>query len=380
MLQIINHTNASDDLMTSMITEAIDGYHSLYDPPSCDVEITVCADKREFNQLVMEHTDIDDPALVPDYNGNFLCPKEKTNLLRILLLPKEAEIIGARRYFKEKENGSLRDAVLPQAELEQRGIELANYCHFVELVQHEYSHLCSFDRLMKSTDWEDIETAGIDIDYHLHDEFIARYRGTYAMLQMMEPYMEPGLIFTLWMDYSNGLGDAYKQESEILEKSIKEQCENLEEQLLFIMKQREMSAFEMILEFEYELGHRLEHRGELTENGVPKLTPAEVMEYIVFDDFDDDEISDKAYRIGMPMLYYSKNPYASYSGAQILGFVDSFYDFMCEKIGRENDDKVGDYDLDLAFVIGVPFYESFEDKDPHLKAGAVLDMFREMNG
>ena len=112
-----------------------------------------------------------------------------------------------------------------------------------------------------------------------------------------------------------------------------------------------MSGEDAVFEMELELGHPLEYDGELTKKGVPKLSPVEVVEFLMFDDFGDEELNEKSFSRGIPLLYFAHNSYASYQGAQIAGLVHAFYDFLSEREGRT---------LDLLTLMAKPYYNTVD--------------------
>ena len=279
---------------------------------------------------------------------------------------KEEAILGADRYFQEKEKGSLRDADLSQAEIEKRGIDLANFGHFVEMLQHEYSHLCSFEKLMDGTNWEDPHIGAHNMDYHLYDEMIARYRGTYAMLRMLEDYAERDLLYTLWMGYWEHVLKEFNSESEKMKRIIIQQRDEIERSILYDMRKNKLSGEDVVFEMELELGHPLKYDGELTPMGAPKLSPVEVVEFLMIDDFTDRAMAEKVIRRGLPLLYFAHNPYASYQGAQMVGLVESFYEFLAGQPGRS---------LDLNSLMLTPYYETVDVDDLRAKLDKFPDLF-----
>ena len=294
MINITNHSAVPDDILQQMIAAAVDAYQDIYEGPSHDVKVFVCRDQSEMNQLALEHTG--NSENISDYNGMFLCPHDRHEPFRILVLVKDEAVVGAKRYFQEAENGSQRDDDKPQEEREKRGLELAAYCHFVEMLQHEYSHLCSYERLMLATDWEDPLIGAHSQDYHLYDEAIARYRSTYAMLVMMQSFMEIDLLYTMWMGYWSDLLKSYQEETEALKDIITQQRDEIEAQNLEYMRRAGINGKEAVDEMERELGHPLKYRDELTEKGAPKLTAEEVAEFLLCDDFEDPELNEAIFR------------------------------------------------------------------------------------
>ena len=371
VINITNHSSVPDAILQQMIAAAVDAYQDIYEAPSCDVEITVCRDRAEMNQLALEHTGDTENK---EYNGMFLCPHDQHEPFRILLLVKDDAVVGAKRFFQEVENGSQRDEDMPQEERERRGLELAAYCHFVEMLQHEYSHLCSCERLMLATDWEDPLISAHSQDYHLYDETIARYRGTYAMLVMMQPYMEIDLLYTMWMGYWNDLLKSYQKETEALKDFLTQQRNEIEAQNLEYMHYARKSGREAIAEMERELGHPLKFHNELTEKGAPKLTAEEVAEFLLCDDFEDPELNETIFRKVTSLVYFAKNPYATYEGAQIEGLVHAFYDFLRMETGQ----TVGERKLELNSVIDTPYYKTANLLETNEEVKQFADLFMKL--
>ena len=358
-MKIINRTSFPYDTIEKMITAAVYAYHAVFSPPSCDVEIIACKDEADFRSLAEQYTG--EEETFRDCNGYFLCPKGKGGTLRILVIVKDTE--GAEQYFSELENGSLRDAGLPRQEIEKRGIRLARFCHFAELVQHEYSHLCSFENLMEATAWKDPEIGIHSMDYHLYDEVIARYRGTCAMLKMIEDYAETDLLYTLWMSYWEDTVKSFREEKEKMQDFILRQQAGIETTILAQMEAMGMTAGETAAELELELGHGLRFGGETSKRGVPKLSPEEVVEFLMVDDV---EGADLIFRRAIPLLYFARNSCATYQGAQLTGLVHAFYDFLGNAAPRE---------YNLSDLMAVPYYETADVDGIRKELDALPDLF-----
>lgn len=336
-----NYTSVADGLISRMLQEAVDAYHALYEPASSEVEYMVFDSPDQLNEVRATITNEDDGM---DYDGNFVPPKAKTDTLTILALLKEKNIRGAEQYYLEKENGSLKDSrTADDLARAARGEKLMAFFEFAEMIQHEYSHLCSYERLMTATNWADPLFLGHDWNYHLHDEFIARYRGTRAMLHMAEPYAEKNLLYSLWMGYWDDLNKEFKEHIEDVKKFLADRAKGIETETLMFMKQNNLTGQDMIAELEHELGHPLHLQGELSASGVPKLTPIEVVEFLTFED---------TQKRTIPMMYVIKNPYASYHGAQLLGLIQAFHDEFCA-----DELVLPDSGTDLCSVMVTPFYE-----------------------
>lgn len=354
---LTNHTAIPDDYLNRILRDVIDAYTDLYDPASSEVEFIIFDSMDELKRARVQMTDEPDDM---DYDGNFVSPKGKTDTLTILALLKEKNLAGAEQYFMEKENGSLRDADIPDSERAERGEKLMAFFEFVEMIQHEYSHLCSYERLMRATDWADPLILGHDWNYHLHDEFIARYRGTRAMLHMMEPYAEKNLLYSLWMGYWNDLNNDNKNYIEDVKKFLADRAKGIEVETLMFMKQNGLTDADMVSELEHELGHPLYFGGELTAAGVPKMSALEIAEFMTFED---------TKKRTIPLMYVIRNPYASYHGAQLLGLIQAFHDYFsaghCDGLEMEC--------VDLVEAMKTPYYEYAEAA----KAKKTLDSFIE---
>ncbi|MBQ8986892.1 MAG: hypothetical protein IJ100_06580 [Lachnospiraceae bacterium] len=339
-----NHTSVADDYLLQILSDCLTAYHDLYEPASSEVEFILFDSPDKLKEIRAILTNEDDGV---DYDGNFVAPRERTDTLTILALLKEKNIRGAEQYFTEKENGSLRDTVDDQARA-ARGEKLMAFFEFAEMIQHEYSHLCSYERLMTATDWADPLFLGHDWNYHLHDEFIARYRGTRAMLHMAEPYAEKNLLYSLWMGYWDDLNKEFKEHIEDVRTFLADRAKGIETETLMFMKQNGLSSSDMIAELEHELGHPLHLKGELSASGVPKLTPIEVVEFLTFEDTEKRTI---------PLMYAIRNPYASYHGAQLLGLIQAFHDHFSLHTGNSDGLELPESGLDLTAVMATPFYE-----------------------
>lgn len=351
-----NRTSISDDYLTPILTDSINAYTDLYSAAQSTVEFIIFDSMDELKRVRSQMTDEPDDL---DYDGNFVPPKKKSDTLTILALMKDKNLVGAEQYFKEKENGSLRDADIPDREV--RGEKLMAFFEFAEMIQHEYSHLCSYERLMTAIDWADPLCLGHDWNYHLHDEFIARYRGTRAMLHMMEPYAEPNLLYSLWIGYWDDLNNDHKKHIEDVKKFLSDRAKGIEAETLMFMKQNGLSGSDMVAELEHELGHPLYFGGELTAAGVPKMSAMEIAEFMTFED---------TKKRTIPLMYVIRNPYASYHGAQLLGLIQAFHDHFsaghCDGLEMEY--------VDLVEAMKTPYYEYVDAA----KAKKTLDSFIEI--
>lgn len=202
-----------------------------------------------------------------------------------------------------------------------------------------------------------VKNAGVDPmignrswDYHLYDEKIARYRGTYAMLRTIEPFAEPGLLFTIWMGYSDSLWRNYREKLKVYNEYIQRQYQGIAWMNEDYMLENGLTPAQMAKIMEAELGHPLHYGGELSEYGVPMLSPEEVMEYLMVDD---EDLAEEMYRRYAPLLYYTRSPYASYGGTQVVGMIHVFSDFLKGKVR----------DYDLLSSMGTSYYETLNAKE-----------------
>ena len=369
-----NYTGVADEYLSRILTDCLTAYHDLYEPASSEVEFILFDSPDKLKEIRAILTNEDDGV---DYDGNFVAPKEKTDTLTILALLKKKNIHGAEQYYLEKENGSLRDASvddhngMDDKSRAARGEKLMAFFEFAEMIQHEYSHLCSYERLMTATDWADPLFLGHDWNYHLHDEFIARYRGTRAMLHMAEPYAEKNLLYSLWMGYWDDLNKEFKEHIEDVKKLLSDEARGIETETLMFMKQNKLSGQDMIAELEHELGHPLHLQGALSESGVPKLTPIEVVEFLTFED---------TQKRTIPLMYVIKNPYASYHGAQLLGLIQAFHDHFSQHTGNSDGLELHESGTDLCSVMATPFYEYVDAAKAKETLERFIETFTKMAG
>ena len=353
---ITNHSALPDMLAERTIKECIGAYEVLYGKPSSDVEIILCSSEEalEAEHLrIQGKDDFEDPKV---YNGIFLAPDKYADTMIIIIVVKEKTVAGAEQYFREKDTGSLRDEDMPEKECEKRGVKLMAFFGFAETLQHEYSHLCSFDELMKATGWRDPGIVKISQDYHLHDEFIARYRGTCACLQMAEPLMETDLLYSLWNMYWEGAVKGFQEEKDAVAAELKRIREGSMHSIRAFMDEEELSPEEMAEELEYELGHPLQYRGEVEANGIPRMNDLETVEFVCVEE---------TARAAIPLLYAVKNRSATYEGAQLFGLVHAYYDFLAGKTGAGDEALILDPGaLSLPVVIDIPYYDYVSETSP----------------
>ena len=227
---------------------------------------------------------------------------------------------------------------------------------FVETLQHEYSHLCSFDAVMRATDWQDPGFVKYSQNYHLHDEFIARYRGIWACLKMAEPLMETDLLYSLWNMYWDGVSKSFQEEKEAIAAELKRIKEGNRKSIRAFMDEEGLSSEEMAEELEYELAHPLQYRGEFDAEGVPRMSDLEAVEFVCVEE---------TRRAVLPMIYAVRNGSATYAGAQLFGLVHAYYDYLAEKTGAGDPDLILDpSSLSLPDVIDIPYYDYVSETSP----------------
>ena len=220
-------------------------------------------------------------------------------------------------------------------------MKLMHFFRFIEMFCHEFSHLCSYDRMMALTDWADPQMHANNYDYHLHDEFIARVRGTEIMLRMFAPYMENDLIYSMYMCYVNDTKTSFTRRLNEVREVIERERKGLEDELLMMQRLEGLTDAEMVAELEYELGHRLEN-GYV--DGKLVLSDLEVIEYSAVDEFAE---------LLKFYLYVVRNRYAVYEGTQFAGALVGFYAAFC---GEESG-----WDMELENVIDEPFWQYLDE-------------------
>ena len=329
---VINKTDMSIGCIPDAIEEAICFFLQIYPyQPVCSYEIILCDNfenlEREWRNYYSYNAD---NSLPLHYDGQFLAPEKRTDKLTILLSLKESAIVGAEQYFKEVRNGT-------EMPSESRGLKLLAFFHFIELLCHEFSHLCSYDRMMSLTSWADPMLPAHNYDYHLHDEFIARIRGTEVMLRMGAPLMEPNLIYSLYAGYVSDTKTQFKERTAEVKETVKKAREDLEAALPGMQLREDLTDEEMLEGLEYELGHKLQYGWE---DGKIRLSELEAIEFSAVDEMAEPM---KAY------IYVLKNPYAVYEGTQFNGALVGFYKAFCKDNSR--------WIMELDKVIDKPFWE-----------------------
>lgn len=371
---ITNHSAMPDILAERVVKECVGAYEVIYGKPSSDVEIILCSSEEDMEAeclRIQGKDDFKDPKI---YNGAFLAPDKYTDTLTITIVAEEKVVVGAKQYIREKDTASLRDTVLPGPEREKRGLKLMAFFGFVETLQHEYSHLCSFDAVMRATDWQDPGFVKYSQNYHLHDEFIARYRGIWACLKMAEPLMETDLLYSLWNMYWDGVSKSFQEEKEAIAAELKRIKEGNRKSIRAFMDEEGLSSEEMAEELEYELAHPLQYRGEFDAEGVPRMSDLEAVEFVCVEE---------TRRAVLPMIYAVRNGSATYAGAQLFGLVHAYYDYLAEKTGAGDPDLILDpSSLSLPDVIDIPYYDYVSETSPGTSPAMLsLERFnRELKG
>ena len=362
---IVNHSALPDALATQIVNACISAYENLYGKPSCEVEIILCSSKRKMKQEQISIMGKDNYEDTPNHDGDFIIPVRFTNKMTITIIVEKKIIAGAKIFLGEMANGSLRDADLSDEQWEKRGLRLMSFLSFAETLLHEYSHLCSFDLLMTATNWNDPRGIMQSWDYHLHDEFIARYRSVTASLKMAEPYMELSLLYSIWIAYRDSLEREYQKEKERFSGLLDLVKRENDKFIRNYMTEYGLTSEGMTRSLEFELGHPLRHHGEYHSDGAPRLSSLEEVELVSIDETASHYIE---------LVYYLRNRAATYQGAQLLGQVQAYYDFLSEKTGTGDPDLILPPDaLLLPNVVDIPYYEYVGDKTPGLPP-AMLNM------
>ena len=73
-------------------------------------------------------------------------------------------------------------------------------------------------------------------------------------------------------------------------------------------------------------------------------------------------------------MYFAKNPYATYEGAQIEGLVHAFYDFLM----RETGESVRERKLDLYSVMSTPYYQTANLQETNEEVKQFADLFMKL--
>ncbi len=334
---IINKTSLSADPIGEMIEDAIAFFLRIY-PYNivCDYDIILCDSFESLEDEWRDYYGFDEYESLPmNYDGQFFAPDEKKDKLLIVVKISEDAITGAQQYLKEKQNGVEEPS-------EERAAKLISLFYFLELFCHEFSHLCSYDRMMVLTDWADPRLPAHNYDYHLHDEFIARVRGMEIMLRMGAPYMEAELIYSLYVSYMEATREQFEDRSEEVTEAIVDVRLELEEELSLMQMAEGLSDEGMVATMEEELGHKLQYG---FVDGKLELSDLEVIEFSLVDELAEEL---KSY------LYAAKNKYAVYEGTQYAGTAVGFYSAFCaEDIG---------WDMRLENIINIPFWNYLDDE------------------
>ena len=334
---IVNKSSIAIEMIPEAIEEAIGFFLSRYPcHPECRYKIVLCEDYECLQTEWREYYGYGPSRKLPlHYDGQFLVPAGKTDSLTILVRIDASVITGARQYYKEKKSG----IEMPS---EERGLKLLSFFHFLELLCHEFSHLCSYDRMMSLASWSDPQIHSHNYDYHLHDEFIARIRGVETMLRMCCPYMETDLIYSLYMGLMQDTRKQFQERVDGVKKWIGRMKKDLEAELPAMQRREGMNDQEMLESLEYELGHKLQYGWG---DGRIRLSDLEAVEFSAVD-----EMAEKL----KPYIYFLKNPYAVYEGTQFTGTLAGFYTAFCG-------DETG-WELELEKVINRPFWEYMDVK------------------
>ena len=186
-----------------------------------------------------------------------------------------------------------------------------------------------------------------------------------AALKMIEPFAEKDLLYSLWVSYWDGSKKAYVDEMESMQYFIDMQREGIERNFEIMMRSEGITYEELSADIEYELKHKLKHYGEVNECGVPVLSDAEIVDYLMVDDFRDsdfddgttgEEVNDYLKRSLTPLLYYSRNPMSTYQASQLCGLASAFHDFLLN-IGDKKDDgmRIAEDGIDIIKAMERPY-------------------------
>ena len=363
---IINKTKLPAEEISLAIEEAISFFLSIYPDatPSLDYNIILCDDFQSLEEEWRAYYGHEEDAHLPlSYDGQFLPPTKKTATLTMLVRINRDVIVGAEQYHTEMEYGREEPS-------ETRGLMLIPFFMFLELLLHEFSHLCSYGRMMSLTAWADPQLPSHNLDYHLHDEFIARIRGTEAMLRMVKDLLEPDLIYSLYVNYVNDVKQQYLDRMEEVKGTVAKARTDLEAELPEMQKRQGMSLEDMVIGLEEELGHRLEFG---IVDGKVKLSDLEVIEFDAVD-----ELEEKL----KPYLYVLRNQYAVYEGTQFTGALVGFYLAFCTPVSSSacaDNDKRG-WELQLESVINTPFWKYMDVETVKEQDGEFRDWLIEHAG
>ena len=347
-MKMKNTSPVADDLLLKIFNESTSAFHALYGAPSSDIEFIVCASPQELDDIRFARSGQRSEKTGDSfYDGYFVAPGERTDTLTIFVVPKADMEEGARQFFMEKEEGSLKDAPLSPEEREARCLRLMPFFMFVELITHEYSHLCSFERLMRLTDWEDPSLPAHSLDYHLHDEVIARYRSMKTLLSMTAFCMDADLLYNLWYNCNHVVEQISREADEVYRRFIAINRKGVEDTLATIQREQGLSRREMRLELEMELEHPLTCPNRSVRRTLPYLTDLEIIEFITQEGMESSTIIVK---------YFLLCPDATDGGAQRAGLKQVFMEYLTA--GQEDAVPPMEPDrLKLDKMIAIPFYE-----------------------
>ena len=225
-MRINNRSSMEDALAERILSMAIEYYEKKwpYGKPKAEVEFTLVSSAEELEEVWRIYYGLGKNQHLPNFDGQFLTPHGRADILSITLWVKEKHIQGIMQFLSEVEGGSLKDA--PGVDMDKRGTALMGAFTFLETVLHEYTHLCLYETFMEATNWTKADLLD-DINLYLHDEFLGRYVGMRSALEMMKSYMEPNLFGSLFMMYSQDDMKSLQEEREQAHSFLKEQKKQL---------------------------------------------------------------------------------------------------------------------------------------------------------
>ena len=335
-----NKTTYDTALLDQTITPLLRGFLNQYPflEPSCKVHLTLFNNPQELWQERNLFYQGKAPDTIANLDGIFLPPMEKTDTLRILLRVWPEAAASARCMQRELAEGSRAK----QGGM-QRDEQVFNYFELIEQTYHEFSHLCSYDRLMRITNWEDplLPTTNLDINYH--DEFLAVYRSMTAMLHVLSPYLTSSLYRGLYLYYHDEFTNHANLTKNETNRSLLVYRNELD-RVFGTEKRRGTPPSFLRKTIEDVIGHPLSCQEDFS------LTDEEVFEYTI--GLKRNKIEDK------PCLYYLRNSEATYGGAHLSGMVRAFHAFAEEKIRVpfRNKAALPEAELHLENVMDIPFY------------------------
>ena len=339
-LKLENKTSYDTALFEQTITPLFRGFLKQYPflEPECKVWLTFMQDPGELWEERNRFYGGKPPVASLNLDGILLVPTEKTDTLRILVRVWPEAAASASYMMEEMAKG-------PGAKVdsEERDSKVFNYMELVEQVFHEFSHLCSYDCLMRKTQWADPLLPTLNYDVHLHDEFLAVYRSMTAMLHVLSPYFTTRLFRGLYLYYH----DEFEEHAKVSERDALGALALYranEERVFGTQEKAGTPPYLLRKTIEDVIGRPLECQECFS------VSDEELCEYVYC-------LSENKQEI-LPRLDYLRNKEASYGGAHLSGMVRAFHAFAEEKIGIpfRNKAALPEGELPLENVMDIPFY------------------------